>query len=515
MEYWTIPLAIAIVILSIYYFFNFWNSNFFKKHGVMHVPPVPIFGNTAPIMFRRKAFPDYMVTLYNKFADAKYFGFYDMATPILMLRDPEIIKSILLKNFESFHDRRGFADFNDSLFSKNLFSLKGQKWRDVRALLSPSFTSSKMKIMFTLMSECAVEFAEFLSTLPEDKGEMNMKDAFARYTNDVIATCAFGIKINSMKDPTNKFFVYGKDVTTFPPFRILKFVFLTAFPRLGDILHVKVIAKHVSDFFKGIIKSTIDMRDSENITRPDMLQLMMDIRGKEGRRALDLDDMIAQAFVFFFGGFDTTSTAMSFVAYEIATNPEVQKKLQEEIDQVVKESNGEVTYETINRLDYLNAVINEGLRLYTPIPFVERVCNKTYELSPALPDGKPLIMKKGTMIWVPIFALHRDEKYFEEPEKFRPERFLDNAHHNSPYYLPFGSGPRMCIAIRFALLEIKVLLFHLLARCELKPCAETTIPPKFKKTGFLMSPEGGIWLNVRRRSDTQPIFKSPMDTVEN
>ncbi|RLU15507.1 hypothetical protein DMN91_012501 [Ooceraea biroi] len=517
MEYWTMPLAIAIVILSIYYFFNFWNSNFFKKHGVMHVPPVPIFGNTAPIMFRRKAFPDYMVTLYNKFADAKYFGCYATTTPVFVLRDPEIIKSVLIKNFDSFPDRRGFEYFNDTLLTKNLFSLKGQKWRDMRALLSPSFTSSKMKIMFSLMSECAVDFAEFLSTVPEDKRDMDMKDAFARYTNDVITTCAFGIKINSMKDPTNTFLIYGKDATNFSGFRTLKLVFLRTYPWLGNVLHLRMIAKHVSDFFKGIIKSTIDMRDSENITRPDMLQLMMDIRGKEGRRALDIDDMIAEAFSFFFGGFDTTSTAMSFVAYAIATNPDVQKKLQEEIDQVVKESNGEVTYETINRLEYLNAVINEGLRLYPPVAFLERLCAKTYELPPALPGGKPFIMKKGMTVWIPVVALHRDEKYYDEPEKFRPERFLNNAYHNSPYYLPFGSGSRMCIANRFAMLEVKVLLFHLLARCELKPCAKTTIPLKFKKTGLVTSSEGGFWLNVRRRSDTQPIFKSTMvnDTGRN
>ncbi|XP_026830563.1 uncharacterized protein LOC105277280 [Ooceraea biroi] len=499
----------------IYYLFR--NFNFFKRHGVIHLPLLLIFGNMASIIFRRKAFPDLIMTLNTKFPGAKYFGFYDMATPVFLLRDPEIIKSILTKNFETFPDRRGFEDFNDTLFSKNLFSLKGQKWRDVRSLLSPSFTSSKMKIMFTLMSECAVEFAEFLSTLPEDKGDMDVKDAFAKYTNDVIATCAFGIKINSMKDPTNTFFVYGKDATNFSGFRTLKFLFLRTFPRLANILHVRMITKHVSDFFTGIIKSTIDMRDSENITRPDMLQLMMDIRGKEGRRELDIDDMTAQAFIFFFGGFDTTSTAMSFVAHEIAANSDVQKKLQEEIDQVVKESNGEVTYETINRLEYLNAVINEGLRLYPPVVFLERLCAKTYELPPTLPGEKPFIMKKGMTIWIPVFALHRDEKYYDEPEKFRPERFLNNAYHNSLYYLPFGSGPRMCIANRFALLEVKVLLFHLLARCELKPCAKTTIPVKFSKTGLAISPEGGFWLNVRRRSDTQFTFKSTMgnDIVSN
>ena len=82
--------------------------------------------------------------------------------------------------------------------------------------------------------------------------------------------------------------------------------------------------EYVTHFFKDIIKTTIATRDAKHITRPDMLQLMMDIRGKEGRRELDIDDMTAQTFIFFLGGFETSSTAMSFIALEIAANPEVQ-----------------------------------------------------------------------------------------------------------------------------------------------------------------------------------------------
>jgi len=417
--------------------------------------------------------------------------------PIFLLRDPEIIKSVFVKNFEAFPDRRGFNDLNEPLLANNLFSLHGQKWRDVRTLLSPSFTSSKMKMMFTLMSECAMEFANFLSTIPVEKSDIDMKDAFTKYTTDVIATCAYGIKINSMKDPTNKFYVYGKEATNIFGF---KFLFLRTFPTLGRIFNVKLISSYISDFFKDVIRTTIATRDAENITRSDMIQLMMDIRGKEGRRELDIDDMTAQAFIFFFGGFDTTSTAMCFAAHELAVNPDVQNKLRGEIDKILEESNGEVTYETINRFEYLDLVINETLRLYPPIGVLERLCDKSYELPPALPDEKPFTMEKGMTVWIPVYAIHHDAKYYDDPEKFRPERFLDNKmYHNSPCYLPFGLGPRMCIANRFAMLEVKVLLFHLLARCELKPCAKTMFPIKFTKKGTMM-PENGFWLNVQRRS---------------
>ncbi|NP_001352285.1 cytochrome P450 9e2-like [Mycetomoellerius zeteki] len=507
MEYWSILLSIAIGVISIHYLFK--NFNLFKRHDIIHISPVPIFGSTISIIFRRISFIDFIQKVYNLDPNSKYLGFYFMMNPILVIRDLELIKNILVKNFEAFPDRQAFSDTNDILFKNNLFSLHGEKWRNVRNLLSPSFTSSKMKMMFTLMSECAVDLTKFLSTLPVNEESINTKDVFSKYTNDVIATCAFGIKINSVKDPTNKFYIYGKEITSNfkGVVRGIKFLFLGTFPRISRILNIKILNDYVSNFFKDIIKTTIMTRDAEHITRPDMLQLMMDIRGKEGRRELDIDDMTAQAFIFFLGGFETSSTAMCFAAHEIAANPEIQMKLQQEIDKALEESNGEVSYEVINRLEYLDAVINETLRLYPPIGFLERKCQKTFELPSALPDKKPFIMKKGMLVWIPMSAIQHDEKYYDNPEKFDPERFLDNKMHNSWCYMPFGLGPRMCIANRFAMLEVKILLFHLLARCDLKPSVKTATPMKFSKDGFLM-PEDGFWLNIQRRKDVHPVLES-------
>ncbi|XP_018395594.1 PREDICTED: cytochrome P450 9e2-like [Cyphomyrmex costatus] len=508
MEYWSILLSIVIGVISIHYLFK--NFNFFKRNGIIHIPPLPLFGSSISIIFRRTSFFDFLLKMYNFNPNAKYFGMYFITNPVFFLRDLELIKTVLVKNFEAFPDRRGFADFNDPLFEKNLFSLHGEKWRNVRNLLSPSFTSSKMKMMFTLMSECAVDFAKFLSTSLVDKGDINMKDICSKYTTDVIATCAFGIKINSMKDPTNKFYIYGKEASNFRGvIRGIKFFFVGTFPKLGRFLNLKIMNNYVSDFFKDIIKTTIATRDAKHITRPDMLQLMMDIRGKEGRRELDIDDMTAQAFIFFLGGFETTSTAMCFAAHEIAANPEIQIKLQQEIDNVLQKSNGEVSYESINRLEYLDAVISEALRLYPPLMALDRICEKTFELPPALPDEKPFIMKKGMLVWIPVLAIHHDEKYYDNPKKFDPERFLNNKMHNSSSYMPFGLGPRMCIANRFAMLEVKVLLFHLLARCELKPSVKTTSPLKFGKD-FMLIPENGFWLNIQRRKNIHPALETEL-----
>ncbi|XP_011633775.1 cytochrome P450 9e2-like [Pogonomyrmex barbatus] len=515
MDTWILLSLLAGTIAIYYYFFK--NLKFFEKQGILHISPWPLVGNMAPAFLRQLSLAELIQKIYILNRDAKYVGFFDGMNPVVIIRDPELIKAIGVKNFEAFPDHRAFIDeVNDPLFGKNLFSLRGDKWRDVRTLLSPAFTSSKMKTMFKLMSECAVSFTDFLSKLPPDKSVMELKNSFTRYTNDVIATCAFGINVDSMKNPNNEFYVYGKEATTFNTLRTIKFYFVRSMPVITKMLGVKFISERVAQFFKDLIRSTIYTRDTKNIVRPDMLQLMMETRGKRGPgKELTIEDMTAQAFIFFFGGFDTVSTLMCFVAHEIGVNPDVQAKLRDEVDEVMKTTNGELTYEALNGMQYLDAVVNETLRMWPVAVFLDRISAEDFQLPPALPGDKPFLLKKGMSVWFPVYGLHRDPKYFEKPDEFRPERFLDENKKeiNSAAYIPFGIGPRMCIGNRFALLETKVMLFHLLARCELKPCVKTTHPMRLSKSNFTMLAEGGFWLKIQARNNTNVSSNTANDYI--
>ncbi|XP_014472696.1 PREDICTED: cytochrome P450 9e2-like isoform X2 [Dinoponera quadriceps] len=403
--------------------------------------------------------------------------------------------------------RRRFIDEKqDPLFSKNLLSLCGDRWRKVRTMLSPAFTSSKMKSMFKLMSDYAADFANFVARSPPKQRVVETKDMFTRYTNDMIAICAFGISVDSMRQPKNLFYLYGKEATTIGRVAVLKFIIIRNLPWLGRLLKLRLVKKKVANFFQDLLETTIRTRDEKGIVRPDMLQLMMESRG---RKELTIGDMTSQAFVFFFGGFESTSTTMCFAAHEITVNKDVQLRLQSEIDQVLEDTNGEAPYDAINNMEYLDAVINEVLRMYPVFALTDRVCMKDFELPPSLPGMKPFKLKKGEVVWIPIYGLHHDPRYFKEPERFNPERFLGERKKltlNTGAYLPFGLGPRMCIGSRFALMEIKVLLFHLLARCDLLPCEKTPRPLKLAKEGFIMKAQGGFWLNVVPR-------KNPHHTV--
>ncbi|XP_071632065.1 cytochrome P450 9e2-like [Temnothorax longispinosus] len=498
MEPSTLLLTILTASICLYYFV-LRKLSYFERLKIPHVKPIPILGNMAPFVFQRTSHIELLQKIYNLFPNAKYFGIYDFAKPVFVIRDPELISTITIKKFDNFCDRNSFANkILDPMASKNLSDLKGDHWREMRKLLSPSFTSSKMKMMFELISQCAENFVDFVTTQSGKTGKTyDMKDILGRYATDTVATCAFGISVDSFKHPNNEFFLLAKKALTFDKWLVFKFFLHRNFSLLARLLNLRMFGPEIEKFFKDIVSNTVKVRDEQGIVRPDMIQLMMETRNKDSGPEFDIDEMTAQAFVFFLAGFDTTSTAMSFMTHVLAVNPDIQSKLREEIDDVLRQTNGKPTYEAINHMKYLDAVVNETLRLYTPASFLDRKCVKETKLPAATSDGEPITMKPGDNIWVPVFSLHRDPKYYPQPEKFDPERFLKGDVDNL-VFIPFGIGPRMCIGNRFALMEAKVMLVYLLSRCDLEPDVKTRIPMVLAKSAVMM-PDNGFWLKLRAR----------------
>jgi cytochrome P450 family 6 len=141
-------------------------------------------------------------------------------------------------------------------------------------------------------------------------------------------------------------------------------------------------------------------------------------------------------------GFETTSTATSFCLYELAKNPEIQRKLQNEIDEVLLTDNKvhEFNYEKIKSMKYLAACVDEALRKYPPGPFLSRETTKDYQI-----PGTKITIRKGTSVVVPVFGIQNDPDYYEEPDTFKPERFLKNSGEERHTFMPFGEGSRKCI----------------------------------------------------------------------
>ncbi|XP_074042639.1 cytochrome P450 9e2-like [Leptinotarsa decemlineata] len=518
---------VAAVLAAILYYFCIKPMNYWRERGVkQNDHPVWLFGENWRTTIRKESFFELVVRCYNQFQGTRYHGIYQLIQPTLLIKDPELLRKITVKDFDHFTDHRSFfSEETDPLWGKNLFTLKGRKWREMRPILSPSFTSSKMRTMFVLISKCSKDFVNHFLKKDQDCVEMEMKDTFTRFTNDVIATSAFGVKVDSLEEPNNEFYSMGKRATDFSGFAMmLKFIGFFVAPDLLKYLRIPFMDPAVNRFFCDLVDNTIQVREKNNIIRPDMIHLLMEakkgVHHKDENSGVDTGfatveeadlgeghvteitnlDITAQALIFFFAGFDSVSSLMCFMSHELAVNPNIQTKLRNEIEETLAGCGGEITYEALLKMKYMDMVISESLRKWPSAVATDRVCTKPYTIEAMNSDEKPLLIEKGTTLMIPIVGIHHDPKYYPDPERFDPERFSDeNKGKIDPFtYMPFGLGPRNCIGSRFALLETKLLVFHLLSHFELIPVEKTQIPLKLSRKTFNLMAEKGFWLGLKR-----------------
>ncbi|KAF2897107.1 hypothetical protein ILUMI_09067 [Ignelater luminosus] len=459
-----------------------------------------------------KTFAEQFQDLYNNYTNQRYVGIYQFHMPSLLLLDPELIKQITVKDFDHFVDHNQLI-VEEPLWKKNLVALKGEQWREMRTTLSPSFTSSKMKMMFGLMCECAQQFVDHFLKKGEETITLEMKETFSRYTNDVIASVGFGIKCDSLKDPENEFYVKGRSAINFVG---IKFILIAFFPRIANLFNLTIFSEEVSYFFRKVVKDTLEHREREGTVRLDMMHLLIQARkgklkdegsnvefsAEEAERYSKLtdEDITAQALVFFLAGFESVASGMSFLAYELALNPDIQKQLQEEIDETIN-SQGSVTYDSLMKMKYLDMVLSESLRKWPITVVTDRLCVKPYTIEPTQPGEKPIHIKEGDLMAIPIYAMQRDPRFYPDPDRFNPERFSpENKSSINPYtYLTFGIGPRSCIGNRFAILEIKTLIFYVLSKFDIVTVDKTAIPLQIGNNVVNLTAKGGFWLGLKPR----------------
>ncbi|KAK4874003.1 hypothetical protein RN001_013363 [Aquatica leii] len=518
---------IVVLLVLVVYYKTIKPLSYWKDRGVVHKKSYPIVGSFGKVHFQRRAFFNYVIDLYREFSNERYFGVHQYGKSGLIIRDLDLIKKIAIKDFDYFTDHNHFMPTEFDPQEKSIIHLQGQRWRDMRATLSPSFTSSKMKIMFQLLSECAEGFTDYFNNQENNLRELEMKDIFTRFTNDAIATTAFGLKCNSVQNRNDEFYLMAKNFTNISGLKFFVYVMYVLFPNISRFLKLKLTPDSITNFFRHIIRETIRERKMKGLVRPDMIHLLLEA-GKENIKEephlpdtgfatakesnliflqkpkkfeLSEEDIAAQAIVFIFGGFDSSAALLSFTAYELAMNPYIQKKLQTEIDVTLSECNGKVTYEALNKMKYLDMVVSETLRKWPSAFQNDRICVKDYIIEPINSWEKPLLIKKGTLILFPVSGIHHDPQYFSNPEVYDPERFSDENKRNIKpcSYMPFGIGPRNCIASRFALMESKVLMFHLLSKLNIIRIEKTPVPLNLTKSKFNFVAEGGLWLGLERR----------------
>nr|CAD7194492.1 unnamed protein product [Timema douglasi] len=506
-------IAVGVFTLLLFVYLRYsYSYGYWKRKGITYIPvPTSIFGHVGDLILSRKPAGTVMMDLYNKLEGKPYGGIFTITSPVLLVRDPEIIKQVFVKDFDHFVDRPLTIHEKINPLEGNLFMLKGDRWRWLRTKITPTFTSGKLKMMFHVLSDCASEMNAYVSTVANIQGSLEFREVIAKYTTDIIGTCAFGLQFNSLKNPDSEFRAMGRKIFQASAIKKAKILLAKAFPFLAELFNISFFDKEASNFFLNVVNDTVEHREKNNISRNDFLQLLIQLKNKghlaedrtsgkedshlyykigngESRndKEFELNDglLAAQCFVFFLAGFETSSTTVSFCLYELALNPEVQERLREEVDTVLHKYKGAITYEVIQEMDYLSRVVDG------------EQCTKEFTFT-----GTNHVIEKGVKLIIPVYALHHDPKYFPDPEQFNPDRFTEEAkrtrHHYS--YLPFGEGPRICIGMRFGLMQTKVGLVSLLSKYKFSTCEKTSIPMVINPSSSVPSPLNGIWLKITNR----------------
>ncbi|EDW02022.1 probable cytochrome P450 9h1 [Drosophila grimshawi] len=509
-----IVVTLVVILLGLLYKWSTSTYHKFEERGVPHEKPRPLLGNVrfgelmGSVSHLRRQLEEHV-----QFPKAKVYGMYFLRDPVFVVRDLELIRNIGVKEFDHFMNHHASDKF-ETIFSKSLVQLKNREWRAMRNILSPTFTGIKMRSMYELINACCEVSVEYIEKQLKQEGgnsiDLEMKEYCTRFTNDVIASAAFGIKINSFEEKDNRFYKIGQIMTNINFKAIVKSLLFTFLPWLMKILRVTLLDEKNIDFFRNLVSNAVNYRVEHKIIRPDMIQLLMEAQRKtneaeSGKKFTD-DDFLAQCLLFFFAGFDTVSTCLCFLTYELCMNPEVQAQLYEEILSAEERLNGKpLDYDTLMHMKYLDMVVSESLRKWPPVTRTDRACNADIDLRDEN-DEIVVSLKKNDQIFIPILALHYDPEHFAEPEKFIPERFSDeNKNDIKPSsYLPFGIGPRSCIGNRMALMEVKSLVYHLLTKFQLTPAEKTSKDMMGDILGFQMVPKNKFWVKyVPRQTDVK------------
>lgn len=506
LQSWSVFVILVSTLLALIYKWSTSTFNYWKHRNVPFVQPLPLVGNIADVM-TNKCNIGY---LFKKFCDQHinepFFGIFITREPVLVLNDADLVTQVNVKDFSVFNDKGFPIDSDFDMILNNLFFLKGKKWKFLRNKMSTAFTSGKLKSMYSIMHQCSLSFVNHLNKLSNSNSrlELDMKDTIEDLFTDIVCKCILGLQMHSIENPDVKYKSI-QDATLKPNWRLhVKQVCQFLFPSLDK--KIRICDKHIEQWFYDFAKTGVEFRTKENIQREDLFQTLINIYNEnsdidpQSEEYFGLRQLAANLFVYIVAGYETSALTVTFFFQKMALYPEIQKRVRQEILDVKKSKpNGKFEYEDFNRMTYLGMVLNEVLRMYPVLPAYFRRTIVPYKI-----PNSDVTLDAGTYVIIPTVGMHYNEKYWQEPYKFDPERFSEENYHliQPGSYIPFNEGPRQCIGKRFAHLQIKSAISEILTNFEVKKTEKTVEHTEFVVGSMVMVPTERIIVHfIPRTSD--------------
>jgi cytochrome P450 len=387
---WTL-IGFLLTLLTYYIFKYYDEAASYKKKGIIYM------GNGMYKVLHKTikglSQTDYSNEQYWKIKNFKkrFAVGSDFSSTTFFIADVTLIRDICIKKFDHFVDRRILITKTEPLVGRMLMALKGDDWKNLRSKLSHAFTTGKVRNMFSRFDNSAKQMINYLQNQlsSSSNGIVDLENAYSKLTMDSIASVAFGIDSKAFDEvEPSTFEQMGKKLPgSLNVSAIIKLITFSISPRLSEYLGFSFMSVEAQAFFADVVKDIIKQREQSGERRNDFLQLMLDAReGKlqidEGRLdsyeadamiklpkkretnkktitlELDDDDIVAQSILFIAGGYDTVLSLHLFLAYNLAIHQDVQQKLYEELTTAIGKNDGEITFDLINGLEYLDMFVN-------------------------------------------------------------------------------------------------------------------------------------------------------------
>ncbi|KAL4713705.1 hypothetical protein ACJJTC_004236 [Scirpophaga incertulas] len=508
-------IIISITVISfLLYLLGTRNFSYWKRKGIKYVKPYPFVGSNVKQMFFQISFSDGFREIYNNYPNERFVRAFNANEPLLLVREPQDVQRILVTDFHCFYPRgmKLHKDDPDPLL-KHLFMADGDLWKLLRTRMTPAFTTGKLKAMFPLIIERAEKLQNLAAEWTMRNDEVDVKDLMARYTTDFIGACGFGIDMDALSNENSVFRKLGNRIFSISKLDIFRLIVKVLAPSLCK--NVPSVAPEITNVTTSLVKSIMEERNYEPSSKHDFIDLLLEVKKKgkmigesiEQRNAdgspviveKELDDQLiaAQAFVFFAAGFETSSSTSSFTLHKLAFHPEEQKKCQYEIDKILANYDNKLCYDAINDMKYLKMCFNETMRLLPSLGILMRKSAAKY----TFPDSD-LTIDEGIGVLICNHAMQLDEKYFDKPNSFIPERFSPENIHKIPnhVFLPFGEGPRACIGERLGFMQALTGLAAILSQFTVSPSKNTKVNPEIDpRSGIVQTFKGGVPLHLEPR----------------
>lgn len=347
-------LCLLVSIFGLIYYLVKKKFNYWTDRGVPVVKPSFPFGNLDGLGYNRTLSERVQECYSDLKSQGVIGGFYFFLCPIAMIMDLDLLRDVLVKDFKYFHSRGEYSNEENDPLSAGLFNLEGVAWKRMRSIASPLFTTSKIKMMHSTLLSVVEKFGANLDREVERQSQVNIQELFTQFTTDVIGNLVLGIDCKSINTPDNPFRRMSRINNRNTTLDLLKQQIISTYPQFGELFKMRVGKREPNKFFCSTVQEIVEYRENNRVPRNDLIQLLISAPEPD---SITKAQFVSLAVEFFSAGFGNSAMTLTFAAYELALNKDVQEKAREEVWTVLKKHHGVLSYEATMELSYLDKII--------------------------------------------------------------------------------------------------------------------------------------------------------------